>query len=541
MGWLKMLRSKLFLVLVLFTIISPVFASSFSVSPDYIVDTINLSERTHLTKTITITNLLNDTNITVNINSPSNYIEVTVTQIDINSDESAPVTIIISSTEERLINSKVTVSRGSESIDIPVIVSVEKPKEEEKKTKISVFPAGITTSLVQGTTRDEVIQIQNVGDKDLDLTATISGGITLADGTICPAYLKEFSAGVLKPGEKRTMTLGLIGKVEPGTYTNKVLLQYAPGEVIQIPIQLTILSAPTPTENKTLNIITYPEDNYKVGEVLYISTVDNKGNPVIATISVVQNDNQGNKIKEFKYTIPFKLEPGAYTITAEAEGYNKVEKIIELEELNSELVITPDNPTTADTITIIYQTPGGKLIEGATIMVDNTTYDNSQISISLPKGTHNIKANAPGYKEQSKSVTVQLKLEIIIPKPLLESGEQEIIEFNKNVSFEIKRVEGTEEVAVDYGRGDKIVFKEDKPGTYKIYAENQLMGSITVEKKGIDLGVIYDYWWVVAGIIAFVFIYFFSGKKPIKKKKEYLIKDVRQARGALAPEKIKEE
>ena len=536
-----MLRSKLFLVLVLFTIISPVFASSFSVSPDYIVDTINLSERTHLTKTITITNLLNDTNITVNINSPSNYIEVTVTQIDINSDESAPVTIIISSTEERLINSKVTVSRGSESIDIPVIVSVEKPKEEEKKTKISVFPAGITTSLVQGTTRDEVIQIQNVGDKDLDLTATISGGITLADGTICPAYLKEFSAGVLKPGEKRTMTLGLIGKVEPGTYTNKVLLQYAPGEVIQIPIQLTILSAPTPTENKTLNIITYPEDNYKVGEVLYISTVDNKGNPVIATISVVQNDNQGNKIKEFKYTIPFKLEPGAYTITAEAEGYNKVEKIIELEELNSELVITPDNPTTADTITIIYQTPGGKLIEGATIMVDNTTYDNSQISISLPKGTHNIKANAPGYKEQSKSVTVQLKLEIIIPKPLLESGEQEIIEFNKNVSFEIKRVEGTEEVAVDYGRGDKIVFKEDKPGTYKIYAENQLMGSITVEKKGIDLGVIYDYWWVVAGIIAFVFIYFFSGKKPIKKKKEYLIKDVRQARGALAPEKIKEE
>ncbi|OYT42259.1 MAG: hypothetical protein B6U88_03455, partial [Candidatus Aenigmarchaeota archaeon ex4484_56] len=67
--------------------------------------------------------------------------------------------------------------------------------------------------------------------------------------------------------------------------------QYAPGEVIQIPIQLTILSAPTPTENKTLNIITYPKDNYKVGDVLYISTVDNKGNPVIASISVVQNDN----------------------------------------------------------------------------------------------------------------------------------------------------------------------------------------------------------------------------------------------------------
>ena len=540
MGWLRMLRNKLFLVLVLFAV-SPVFASSFSVSPNYIVDTINLSERTHLTKTITITNLLNDTNITVNLEVQSDYIEVTMEHVDIMAGESAPVTIIISSTEERLINSKITVSRGSESIDIPVIVSVEKPKEEEKNAQISVFPAGITTSLVQGTTRDEVIQVQNVGDKDLDLTATISGGITLADGTTCPAYLKEFSAGVLKPGEKRTMTLGLIGKVEPGTYTNKVLLQYAPGEVIQIPIQLTILSAPTPTENKTLNIITYPKDNYKVGDVLYISTVDNRGNPVIASISVVQNDNYGNKIKEFKYTIPFKLEPGAYTITAEAEGYNKVEKIIELEELNSELVITPDNPTTADTITIIYQTPGGKLIEGATIMVDNTTYDNSQISVSLPKGTHNIKASAPGYKEQSKSITVQLKLEIILPKPLLESGEQEIIEFNKNVSFEIKRVEGTEEVAVDYGRGDKIAFKEEKPGTYKIYADNQLMGSITVEKKGIELGVIYDYWWVIAGVIAFILIYFFTGKKPIKKKKEYLIKDVRQARGALAPEKIKEE
>jgi len=169
-------------------------------------------------------------------------------------------------------------------------------------------------------------------------------------------------------------------------------------------------------------------------------------------------------------------------------------------------------------------------------MVDNTTYDNSQISVSLPKGTHNIKASAPGYKEQSKSITVQLKLEIIIPKPLLESGEQEIIEFNKNVSFEIKRVEGTEEVAVDYGRGDKIAFKEEKPGTYKIYADNQLMGSITVEKKGIELGVIYDYWWVIAGVIAFILIYFFTGKKPIKKKKEYLIKDVRQARGALAPQ-----
>ncbi len=537
-----MLRNKLLLVLMLLAV-SPVFASSFSVSPSYIVDTINLSEKTHLTKTITITNLLNET-ITVNIASPSDYIEVTVTQVDISPNESAPVTIIISSTEERLINSKVTVSRGSESIDVPVIVSVTKPKEAKKEVKISVFPSGITTSLVQGTARDEIIQIQNIGEDDLDLSATVSGGISLPDGTVCPAYIKEFSAGILKPGEKRTMTLGLIGKVEPGTYTNKILLQYAPGEVVQIPIQLTVLSAPTPTENKTLKIVTYPEENYKVGDVLYISTVDDKGSPVIATITVVQNDNQGNKIKEFRYTIPFKLEPGIYTITAEAEGYSTAEKIIELEELDTELVITPSNPTTADTITIVYQTPEGKLIEDATIIVDNTSYSNSQISISLPKGTHYISANAPGYKEQSKSITVQLKLEIIIPKSTIESGEQEIIEFNKNVSYEIKRVENGNEIAIDYGRGNKFVFKEEKPGIYNIYADNKLMGTITVEKRsiGISLGVFGNYWWAIGGAIALALIYLLFGKKPkLKKKEKYLIRDVRQVRGALGTEKIKEE
>ncbi|HDD44029.1 MAG TPA: PEGA domain-containing protein, partial [Candidatus Desulfofervidus auxilii] len=469
------------------------------------------------------------------------YIEVTVTQIDINPNESAPVTIIISSTEERLINSKVTVSRGSERVDIPVIVSVIKPKEAKKEVKISIFPSGITTSLVQGTVRDEIIQIQNIGKDDLDLSATVSGGISLPDGTVCPAYIKEFSSGILKPGEKRTMTLGIIGKVEPGTYTNKILLQYAPGEVVQIPIQLTVLSAPTPTENRTLKIITYPEENYKVGDVLYISTIDDKGNPVIATITVVQNDNQGNKIKEFRYTIPFKLEPGIYTITAEAEGYNIAEKIIELEELDTELVITPSNPTTADTITIVYQTPEGKLVEDATIIVDNTSYSDSQISLSLPQGTHRITANAPGYKEQSKSITVQLKLEIIIPKPTIESGEQEIVEFNKNVSYEIKRVEDGKEVAIDYGRGDKFVFKEEKPGTYNIYVDNKLMGTITVEKKsiGIDLDI---FWWVAGGVIALILIYLlFGGKKPKMKKEKYLIRDVRQVRGALGTEKIKEE
>jgi len=519
-----------------------VWSSSFSVSPNYIVDTINLSEKTHLTKTITITNLANST-ITVDISSSSPKVEVTVTQVEIQPGESAPVTIIISSTEEEVINSKITVSRGSESIEIPVIISVVEPREEKKKVQISIFPSGITASLIQGTARDEIIQIQNVGNEEVDLTATVSGGITLPDGTICPAYIKEFSSGVLKPGEKRTMILGLVGKgVNPGTYTNKILLQYAPGEIIQIPIQLTILSSPTQVENKTMTIVTYPSNLFRVGDVLYISTVDEKGNLVQSTITVEHRDYQGNKIKEFRYTVPFELEPGTYIITARAEGYTQAKKTISIEELNSELVIIPENPTTDDVITIIYQTPEGKLIDNAVIKVGNSTYENSRITVTLDKGEYTIEASAPGYKKRTQTITVRQKIKAIIPKPTIKSGEQEVIEFSANVSYEIKRVEDGEEVTVYYGKGNKYIFGETKPGLYNIYANNEHVGSITVEQAGIDLGVIYEYWWVIAGIVVLVVIYQFSGKYPTpkKKKEEYLIKDVRQVRGALSQEKVEE-
>ena len=543
MGWLRMLPKSKWLGILILLIINPVFAQSFSVSPDYIVDTINLSVTTYLTKTIEIENLLNTT-ITVDITTQSTNVEITVDQVDVEAYDTAPITIIISPNQEKLINTEIEVSRGSETKEIPIIVSVVKPEETKKELLISVFPSGITTSLVRGTAREEIIQIQNVGDEDLDLSATVSGGIALSDGTISPAYIKEFLSGILKPGEKRTMTLGLVGKnVEPGTYTNKILLQYAPGEIIQIPIQLTILKSPTPTENRTLHIITFPEDNYKVGDILYISTVDDSGNPVQSSINIVQNDVEGNKIKEFKYTIPFKLDPGIYTITATLEGYNTVEKIIEMEELDSSLSIIPNNPTTQDDITITYQTLGGQLMDNAEIIVDNSTYKDSQIVITLQEGTHTIKAKAPGYKEQIKTITVKKKIEVVIPKPILESGETQIIKFSRSVSYKIERLEDGQAVTVDYGTGDLYTFDEKEPGVYNIIVDNEVVGTVTVEESNVVyLDIIYEYWWVLGGVVVLAILYIHNRKGfkyPKVGREKYRIRDVRQVRGALG-EKVEE-
>jgi len=499
----------------------PVLASnSFQTDVNYIVDTINLSSQSHLVKVITIQNLLN-TSINIGLTSDNSNIEIPLSSMTLDPNSNISATIIISSIDSGVINGNIYITKDSEELTIPVIVSVVASEEETLEESLSVFPTSKIMEITQGTVSSMPVTIKNLGDSPVILETPFTQGTTTTQSGERPIYLKDFSSGSLPPGEQTTLIIGVTAEgVEIGTYSPYVILGYSSpgGETKQkeIHFTITVKKGVTPIiTNKSMVLNIYPT-NPEVGSLVYISVTDEEENIIPASISIKHDDCYGNRIEEFNYKFPFILESGNYTITADSEGYTSSIKHINVAELSTKIEV-PDNPTTDSRINIRYLTDNNILVETGTINVNNKSYTGGSASVYLDEGTYTITANAPGYVEQTKDITVTKILKIIIQNTTLEPNQEQMIRFNKNCSWELRTGGRT----LDYGSGDKFLFKQEKAGVYDIYAEDKKLGSVLVESKewNLDLSLLSEYWWVIILVIGIILIYKKKNLQGFRKKK----------------------
>lgn len=501
-------------------IISPVLASapiSFQADTIYIVDTINLSSQSHLVKVINIQNLLN-TSINIELISDNPKIELPLSSITIGPNSSASVTIIISSVDSGIINGNICITKDLEELIIPVIVSVVASEEVIEEKILSVFPTGKVISITQGAATTVLVTITNTGTSAVELSADISGGTVTVEGINKPVSIKEFSSGPLESGAKRTLTVKVDAVDVPvGKYISKVLLEYAPGKSIELPFEVTVEKSVVPVAevNKTMLLNVYPSTP-EVDSLVYLSVTDTEDSIIPSSILIRHDDCYGNRIEEFSYKFPFNLESGNYTLTATSEGYASSIEYINVAELSTKLEV-PNNPTTDSKISIRYLTDNNILIDTGDIVVNNESYTGGLASVYLDEGTYTITANAPGFIEQTKELTVTKTLKIIIQNATLEPNQNQIIRFNKNCSWELR----TEGMALDYGSGDKFVFKQENAGIYDIYVGDKKLGVISVESKewNFDMLGLSGYWWIIILVIGIILIAKRKSLPNLKRKK----------------------
>ena len=503
--------------------LSPVLSSaptSFQTDITYIVDTINLSSQSHLVKIINIQNLLN-TSINLELTSDNPKIELPLASMTIEPNSNISGTIIISSVDSGIINGNVYITKDSEELKIPIIVSVIATEEETLEESLSVFPTTKIMEITQNTISSMHVTIKNLGGSSIVLEMPYTQGTTTTQSGERPIYLKDFNSGSLPPGEQTTMIIGVTAEdVEIGTYSPYVILGYSSpgGETKQkeIHFTITVKKGVTPIiTNKTMLLNVYPS-NPEVDSLVYLSVTDTEDSIIPSSILIRHDDCYGNRIEEFSYKFPFNLESGNYTLTATSEGYASSIEYINVAELSTKLEV-PNNPTTDSKISIRYLTDNNILIDTGDIVVNNESYTGGLASVYLDEGTYTITANAPGFIEQTKELTVTKTLKIIIQNATLEPNQNQIIRFNKNCSWELR----TEGMALDYGSGDKFVFKQENAGIYDIYVGDKKLGVISVESKewNFDMLGLSGYWWIIILVIGIILIAKRKSLPNLKRKK----------------------
>lgn len=483
----------------------PVLATDFSVSPP-IYGEINLSKETYLPEIIKIFNHENTTIIAEISSTNPDKIFISHSSPELLPYQNTSVYITINSqNKEQFINEEIEITVNTVTKKIPIKVFVLAIASEITEEEVLSASPPYSNDVMKGFTGQETITITNVGASDIELKKIyINGGLLTLAG-YKPVDVKNFVGCTLTPGDTKTIIVDIDTsgpEINYGSYKTIISLQYAKNKLLEMPFTVNVIQSAQPevSSNQTMILKISPEVP-EVGSLGWIKVEDEEGKKVPATINVIHYDCSGNKIEEFEYEEPFNWKSGNYSITSTAENYAAAAKTISLAELATKITITPASPTTDDTIKIKYLTENDILIDGE-ININNETYT-GEVSIKLNEGTYSITANALGYVEASKDITVIQILKVIIPKSVLDKDEEQVIKFNKEVSWELR----TEGRTIDYGKGDKFQFKESEPGIYDIYVDNKNYGSLTVESKAPDMAFIYDYWWVIVLVVGFIVIY----------------------------------
>jgi len=502
------------LILAFLLVIMPCF-SSLEISKTEIVEEINLSKENTKAIVINIKNLHNQT-VTVNLTtSDISIVEPAIPSVTLASNETEPITFIIKAYEVGVRKATVTLHTspdiGTYKINFTVVGVKAFAPEEVVYLEPSVSTFIMT--LQQGTKTSRTISVRNVGSKRIELKDIQTIGTTETPEGEKPISIAQADLGWLEPGKDFTFTVNIDTRgVEPGTYTPQIkIIGYV--DVTKkvettINFNIKVTKSVEAIKNKTIRIAIYPS-NPTIGDLIFLVAYGENNETIIPKYTVEVYNEEGAKISEFVYSTPFKIEsPGKYCIIAEKEGYKKATKCFNITLKEATLIITPANPTEADTITIKYLDENNELIENPTISVDGNEYTENPLHITMSSGNHTIKASASGYKEISKKIFVEQRIDVYLSKTEYTLGETVELSFSKNTSYKIKR--GS--IIVKQGTGNRAEFKPDKEGTYYVYIKDKSVASFEVKQNPV-IAFIHEYWWLFVVLGGIVVILHVKGKR----------------------------
>ena len=505
---IEKVRLGMGLALAFLLVIMPCF-SSLEISKTEVVEEINLSKENTKIILINIKNLHNQT-VTVNLTtSDASVVEPAIPSVPLSSNETEPITFIIKAYEVGVRKATVTLHTspdiGTYKINFTVVGVKAFAPEEVVYLEPSVSTFIMT--LQQGTKTSRTISVRNVGSKRIEIKDIQTIGTTETPEGEKPISVAQADLGWLEPGKDLTFTINIdTHKVEPGTYTPQIkIIGYV--DVTKkvettINFNIKVTKSVEAMENKTIRIAIFPSSP-TIGDLIYLVAYGENNQTIVPKYKVEVYNEENNKISEFIYTTPFKIEnPGKYCIVAEKEGYKTARKCFNITLKEASLIISPSNPTEADTVVVKYVDRNNELIENPTISVDGHEYSDNPLHITLSSGNHTIKASAKGYKEISKKIFVEPRIDVYLPKTEYTLGEEVEITFSKNTSYKIKR----NSIIVKQGTGNQVKFKPDEEGTYYIYVRDKSLASFEVKQNRI-IALIYEYWWllvIIGGIVVII-------------------------------------
>jgi len=236
--------------------------------------------------------------------------------------------------------------------------------------------------------------------------------------------------------------------------------------------------------------------NANEGENLVVHAVDNKTGSYIQSAKIYLDGLEINN--------SLSLKSGKnYTLRAEANGYLGYVETIAINSRIIELTLNPLSGFMEGKLIKITTKP-----ENVSLFLDGAKLTSTDF---FPiKGFHVLEAIEEGYKGYSTNFTVEEGLAILSNIPELKKGIQQVLNINKNASWQVLFADDltSQFNPIASGISDKIIFTPEKAGLYKISLNNEDKWSSEIKGWGGKVLGMQWYVWIIAIAILGTSVFF---------------------------------
>ena len=273
-------------------------------------------------------------------------------------------------------------------------------------------------SIEQEAKSTQFLTVRNMYDDEIEVTSIEVEGKTVLtkEGIRKPLDIIEKKTGWLPKGSDITITLGIntIG-VEPGAYPVNIIFTYYyknSQKVLRIPFEITVQKTLEEMKSTKL-ILEISNENPSPGDTISVELKDEFNNTIEGNIECKVYDKNNELVDSFSPSGQFMVVSGRkYCLRATKEGYEPIEKCFTVEEKHIFLKLSNPSPSVNETIMIQLVDDEGKVVSDGTIVIDDKDYNSPQITVSFDSGTHMIIGKSSGCDDISKTITIQIPLEV---------------------------------------------------------------------------------------------------------------------------------
>lgn len=410
----------------------------------------------------------------------------------------------ISSSSTWVYFDKSVVSNGTDTVTVSIIIpSSALPKDYTIPINVNDATANIIFTIVaeegmlrptftsqkmsieQGAKSTQFLTVRNMYDDEIEITSIEIEGKTVLtkEGIRKPLDIIEKKTGFLPKGSDMTITLGINTEgVDPGAYPVNIIFTYYyknSQKVLRIPFEITVQPSVSGGSAGKL-YISFSNDNPNPGDIVSVFVTDEFNNTVTdADIECKVYGPDGSLETTFKVSGNFLVASGRkYCVKATKEGYEEIEKCFSVKESHLSLKFSNPSPGVNESIMIQLVDDSGNIVSNGKIIIDGKDYGVPQITVSFDSGTHTVTGKADGYEDVSRTITVQLPLEVVEFKDKINVKEKMNVTFNRPTNWEIVK-NGT---VIASGSSSVINAQINEPGVYEVYAEGSKVGEVIVEQ-----------------------------------------------------------